>query len=107
MIKRVLMSLTAGAAIFGAAALIPASASAASMAGAAATIHLNAQNVSDVVQVRDRHRHRHHGHHHRHHHRHGHWGWGGVGFYAPYAFAPRTCGYVWSPRHYRHVYRCW
>jgi len=101
MIKRLLLSLAAGAAIFGAAALIPASASA-SMAGAAASINLNAQNVSDVVQVQ--HRHRHHGHRH-HHHRHGHWN---RGFhFAPYAFAPRRCGYVWSPRLYRHVYRCW
>jgi hypothetical protein len=105
MIKRLLLSLAAGAAIFGTAALIPAAAGASSLAGAANAINLNAQNVSDVVQVQHRHRHRHHRHAHRHHHRN--WGWGGIGFYAPYAFAPRRCGYVWSPRHYRHVYRCW
>lgn len=104
MMKRILLSLAAGAALFGATALIPAAAGAASLAGGAASINLNAQNVSDVVQVQHRPRHRRHGHW-RHHHRF--WGWG-PGFYAPYAWAPpRRCGYVWSPRLYRHVYRCW
>ena len=106
MIKRLLLSLAAGAAIFGATALIPATAGAASMAGAAASININAQNVSDVIEVGRRHRHRHHGHRHHRHHRHGHWRHGGF-FFAPYAFAPRRCGYVWSPRLYRTVWRCW
>ena len=106
MIKRLLLSLAAGAAIFGATALIPATAGAASMAGAAASININAQNVSDVIEVGRRHRHRHHGHRHHRHHRHGHWHHRGFHF-APYAFAPRRCGYVWSPRLYRTVWRCW
>jgi len=104
MMKRFLLSLAAGAAIFGTTALIPAAAGASSLSGAAAAIDLNAKNVSDVIQVQ-RHRHRRHGHWHRHHHRH--WGWGPRFYAPPYAWAPRRCGYVWSPRLYRHVYRCW
>jgi hypothetical protein len=99
MLKRLL--LPAAAALFGAAALFSAPANATWAAAPAAVTHSQAQNVSDVIEVRDRHRR--HGHrHHRHWHP-----YAFAPYYGSYAYYPRRCGYVWSPRHYRHVYRCW
>ena len=99
MLKRLLLPAAAGVAIYGAAALVPAPASA-HWAGT----HQTAQGASDVIQVQRAHRNRGwHGH--RNHHRH--WHYARPYHYAPYAFAPRRCGYVWSPRYHRHIYRCW
>ncbi len=67
-------------------------------AAPAAATHAGQATLSDVTDVRWRRHHRHH------------WRWGapygyGYHFYRPYR--PHRCGYVWSPRHYRYVWRCW
>lgn len=104
MLKRLLLPAAAAAIGLGAAVFQPAPANAASIAGAASFTHSQAQTVSDIVEVsrRHRHAHRHHGrHHHRHHH------YARPFYFAPYAYAPRRCGYVWNHRLYQHVWRCW
>lgn len=102
MTRKLLLPLAAGAAIFGAAALLPAPASA-QMSSAAAVIDLNVKDVSNVVEVgrRDRRRGRHWRPRH-----HGRWS-PHPRFWRPHAWAPRRCGYVWSWRFDRHVWRCW
>ncbi len=102
MIRKLLLPLAAGAAILGGAALAPAPASAHWASTPASFTHAGAQHVSDVVEVQRRVR--------RHHRRwtRPHWPRRYVRPYVrPYAYYPRRCGYVWSPRLYRHVYRCW
>ena len=102
MTRRLLLPLAAGLALFGATAMIPAPASA-QLSGAAAAIDLNAKSVSNVTEVgrRDRRHRRHWGPRHN-------WRWHArPRFYSPYAYYPRRCGYVWSYRYGRHIYRCW
>ena len=99
MFKRVLIPAVAALA-FGAAAAMPQTAAANYLSAAAAATQINAQNTSDVIEVRRRHRHHHH-HGHRHHWRGHHFAWG------PVYVAPRRCGHVWSHRQHRHVWRCW
>jgi hypothetical protein len=103
---------------FGAVLALPQSASA-NWSGAAAANLANAEGLSEVVDVRWRGR----GVHWRGgrgvHWRGGHWRGGGIWWGAPliaapllwgapYAFAaPQRCGWVWSPRRVRNVWRCW
>jgi hypothetical protein len=104
MLKRVLIPAVAALA-FGAAAAMPQPASANSLSVAAAATQINAQQTSNVIDVR-RGRRGHHGHHHHGHHHHHHWR--GAYAWSPYYFAPaRSCGYRWSYRQHRHVWRCW
>lgn len=97
MFNRVLLPAIAALA-FGAAAVMPQPAAASNLSAAAAATQINAQETSNVIDVRRRHRHW-HGHHH--HWRGRHFAWG------PTYFAPRRCGHVWSWRQHRHVWRCW
>jgi hypothetical protein len=98
MIKRILLSAAAAALFVAAFAINPA---AAYWAGApAAATQTSQADLSGATNV--------------------HWRWhGGYPWYwgpprvygYPYHFYrphhPRRCGWVWSPRLYRHVWRCW
>ena len=93
----------AAAAILGAAALAPVPANASWASAPASITHANAQNISDVVEVRRRDRRRYS-------HRHRRWHrpyFAAPYYFAPYAYAPRRCGYVWNHRTYRNIWRCW
>lgn len=93
----------AAAAILAVAALAPTPASAHWASAPTSITHGNAQNVSDVVEVRRRDRRRGSNRHH--------WRVAPYYFapyyYAPYAYVPRRCGYAWDYRLYRNVWRCW
>jgi hypothetical protein len=112
MLKSIILP-AAAALLLGAVAVAPAPASAHWASATAAANQENAQAASDVVQVQRRFR--------------GHWrggGWRGAhwrgggwrrGFWlgapfiaaAPFAYASPRCGWVWSPRRARNVWRCW
>lgn len=97
MLSRFALSVAA-AAILGAAALVPAPANAYWASAPASITHVNAQAISDVVEVHRRSRAR---------------SWSRYHwrvppyYYSPYAYAPRRCGYVWNHRLYRHIWHCW
>lgn len=112
MSKRMLLPIAATLA-FAAYTLPPEPASAAWLGTSAASTHASQADWSDVTDVRSRGRHGRHSHR-----RHGfQYSWAfpfaAAPFYGPsygyYYFGPhkRRCGYVWSPRHYRHVWSCW
>lgn len=101
MIKR-LMIPAAAALVFGAVAATPQPAAANYISGAATATQSNAQIVSDVIEVRRRGRHRSHRRHYGHRHR----GYS-FGYYAPRAYYAPRCGYTWSWRRHRNIWRCW
>jgi hypothetical protein len=93
MIKRILLSAAAAVLFSAALATNPA---AAHWAGTpAAATQANQAELADATNA--------------------HWRWHGYypwyRYYYPYhvyrPYPPRRCGWVWSPRLYRHVWRCW
>jgi hypothetical protein len=93
----------AAAAIVATFAFAPAPANASWTSAPASVTHADVQSISDVIEVRKRKRH--HRQSRRHHRRHGPY-YAAPHFFAPYA-QPRRCGYVWSGRAHRNIWRCW
>lgn len=101
MTNRMLLS-AAAALLFGAMAFAPEPAAAHWAGAPASATHASQAELSDVVNVHRRGRR----------HYYGYYGWGAPFAYPYYPYyhrpyAGRRCGWVWSPRHYRHVWRCW